>query len=172
MIPARLTTTALVAILALPAFAQTQNITAHKLQSVPPLSGWVNDLADLLTPQEESHISAALAKFSSLVGPQVVVLTIRTTYPEDIDHYSLRVVNNWGIGRKNINDGVLITVARDDRRVRIEVGMGLESVLDNETCAEIIEVAITPRFKEGKYYEGITAGTRKVMDRLSAHPIN
>lgn len=129
---------------------------------VPALSGRVVDAIGLLSVPQRSALEAKLAGLEARKGSQIVVLLVATTQPEAIEQYSLRVVEAWQPGRKGVDDGVLLLVARDDREIRIEVGYGLEGAIPDATANRIIDEFILPRFREGDFADGIAAG----IDRL------
>jgi len=130
---------------------------------IPPLTARVSDVTGTLTADQRAALEAKLATFEASKGSQVAVLLVPTTQPESIEQYSLRVVEQWKLGRKKVDDGVLLIVAKDDRKVRIEVGYGLEGVLPDAIAKRIVEEAIVPRFKAGDFYGGITAGVDRIL---------
>ena len=140
-----------------------QPAQAQALAAVPALKAPVTDLTGTLTPDQAAALDAKLRAFAQARGSQVAVLIVPTTRPEEIEQYSIRVVEQWQIGRKKVDDGVLVLVARDDRRVRIEVGYGLEGALPDATANRIITQDIVPSFKRGDYYGGINTGVDRVM---------
>lgn len=131
--------------------------------AVPALTAPVTDLARILTPDQASALDAKLRAFAQARGSQVAVLIVPTTAPEEIEQYSIRVVDQWRLGRAKVDDGVLLLVAVDDRRVRIEVGYGLEGALPDATANRIIQQDILPSFRRGDYYGGINTGVDRVM---------
>lgn len=144
---------------------------AQALAAVPALTAPVTDLTGTLTPDQASALDAKLRAFAQARGSQVAVLIVPTTQPEEIEQYSIRVVAQWQIGRKKIDDGVLVLVARDDRRVRIEVGYGLEGALPDATANRIITQDIVPSFKRGDYYGGINTGVDRIMRVIEGEPL-
>jgi uncharacterized protein len=126
--------------------------------AVPPLAARVNDTAGMLSPAAAAELEARLAEVERESSHQIVVLTVPSLQGESIEQLGLRVAEAWGLGHEGLDNGVLLLVARDDRRVRIEVGYGLEGVLPDALAARIIRNEITPRFREGKMDEGIRAG--------------
>ncbi len=139
-----------------PAFGQD-------LVAVPPLRAPVTDLTGTLTPDQVAALDAKLRAFATSRGSQVAVLIVPTTRPEEIEQYSIRVVEQWKLGRGKVDDGVLLLVAVEDRRVRIEVGYGLEGALPDAIANRIIQQDITPSFRRGDYYGGITDGVDRIM---------
>lgn len=130
---------------------------------VPYLSGRVNDSAGLLSPDMAKELEALLQQHEDSTSNQVVLLTIPTLEGEQLEEYSIKVVDNWKLGRKGKDNGVLLLVVRDDRKVRIEVGRGLEGDLPDITCGTIIRKEIVPRFKEGEYEAGIHNGIVAIL---------
>jgi len=131
--------------------------------AVPPLTARVTDLTGTLNAQQRSALEQPLAAFEARKGAQVAVLMVPTTQPETVEQYAVRVEESWKLGRKGVDDGVLLLVAKDDRRLHIEVGYGLEGVLPDATAKRIIDEDIAPRFKQGDFYGGIKAGTDRIM---------
>lgn len=131
--------------------------------AVPPLAARVTDLTGTLTAAQQSALESRLQTFEAQKGSQVTVLIVPTTQPEAIEQYSIRVVEQWKLGRKKIDDGVLLLVAKDDRKLRIEVGYGLEGVLPDAIARRIIAEDIAPRFKQGDFHGGIEAGVNRIL---------
>ncbi len=144
---------------------------AQDVQPVPPLSGRVVDLVDLLPATERSALDARLAEFEARSGPQIVLLLVARTAPEDITAYAQRVADTWKIGRRNVGDGVLVVVARDDRRVRIEVAKALEGAVPDLAARQIIDRQIAPKFKQGDYAGGLSAGVDALIARIQGEPL-
>jgi len=130
--------------------------------AVPALTARVTDLTNTLTAEQKSALEAKLQALESQKGSQISVLLVPTTKPEEIEQYSIRVTDQWKLGRKKIDDGVLLLIAKDDRRVRLEVGYGLEGALPDVLAKRIIAEDITPHFKQGDYYGGIIAGITRI----------
>ncbi len=137
-------------------------LQAQPLVAVPPLTARVIDQTGTLSTTEQSALEARLAALEQRKGSQIAVLLVATTSPEAIEQYSLRVAEAWKLGRKGVDDGVLVFVAKDDRAVRIEVGYGLEGTIPDATSKRVIDDFIVPRFRAGDYPGGISAG----VDRL------
>jgi len=131
--------------------------------ALPDLSRRVTDLTGTLTAEQTNALENRLAAFETEKGSQIAVLIIDTTQPEDIAAYGIRVADAWKIGRKNIDDGVILIVAKNDRRLRLEVGYGLEGVLPDAVAKRIIADTIKPYFKQGAYAAGIDAGVTEIM---------
>jgi len=131
--------------------------------AVPPLTGRVVDQTATLSPSDIDALTQRLKDLESRKGSQVAVLIVPTTAPETIDQFSIRVAEAWKIGRKKIDDGALLVVAKDDRKLRIEVGYGLEGALNDATAERIIEEVITPKFRSGDFAGGISAGVDRII---------
>jgi uncharacterized protein len=138
---------------------------------VPALTQRVTDLTGTLAPDTVSRLENTLAQFEQGKGSQIAVLLIPTTQPEDIAQYGIRVADQWKIGREKADDGVILIVARDDRKVRIEVGYGLEGVIPDAVAKRIIEEDIVPRFKQGDFSGGIEAGVTRMMRLIEGEPL-
>jgi uncharacterized protein len=136
--------------------------TAHADVAVPPLTGRVVDQTGTLSSADVASLTQTLQSLEARKGSQVAVLIVPTTAPETIEQYSLRVAEAWKIGRKKIDDGALLVVAKNDRRLRIEVGYGLEGALNDATAKRIIDEVITPRFRNGDFAGGISAGVERI----------
>jgi len=126
--------------------------------TIPPLKSHVTDLTATLSTHEVTLLEQKLAAFEKTKGSQIVVLIVPTTQPEAIEQYSIRAVEAWKLGRKKIDDGALLLIAKNDRALRIEVGYGLEGVLPDAMAKRIIEEIIVPQFKAGSFVGGIDAG--------------
>lgn len=138
--------------------------------ALPKLSGRVTDDAHLLSAAQRAAIGQRLARLEAATGHQFVVLTVPSLNGQRIEDFGLRVGRSWGIGRKDINDGVLLIVAPNERQVRIEVGYGLEKRLTDPLCARIIRDKILPRFRDGDMAGGIEVGVDAVIDVIGNKP--
>jgi uncharacterized protein len=147
----------LVALLVCWAFAAFADV------AVPPLVGRVVDQTGTLSGGDIDSLQQTLRSFELRKGSQLAVLIVPTTAPETIEQYSLRVAEAWKIGRKKIDDGALLVVAKNDRKLRIEVGYGLEGALTDVTAKRIIDEIITPRFRNGDFAGGISAGVDRMI---------
>lgn len=136
---------------------------AHALVAVPPLTARVTDETGTLTAEQMNALEQVLQAFEQRKGTQIAVLIVPTTQPEAIEQYSLRVVQAWKLGRKAVDDGALLIVAKDDRALRIEVGYGLEGSLNDAVSSRIIREIIVPRFQQGDFYGGIAAGVDQMI---------
>jgi uncharacterized protein len=139
---------------------------AQEVQPVPPLSARVIDQTGTLDATQVSALEAKLAAFETQAGPQIVVLLVASTQPEDIAAYAQRVADAWKIGRREVGDGVLMLVAVQDRRLRIEVAKALEGAVPDLAARQIIQNQIGPRFKQNDYAGGIHAGLDALMARI------
>lgn len=137
---------------------------------VPFLSGHVNDQAGLLDHGQGHALEGRLAAFEARTGHQVVVLTVPSLEGEVLEDYSLRVAETWKLGRAEQDDGVLLLIAKDDRKLRIEVGYGLEGQLTDVLCHRIIDERIVPRFKEGDFAQGVDDGVSALLGLLDGDP--
>jgi uncharacterized membrane protein YgcG len=125
---------------------------------VPPFRDPVTDLAGMLTSEQVEQLNGLLSEFQAATTNQFAVLIIPSLEGENLESYSMRVASQWALGTKEKDNGLLLLVAQEERRLRIEVGYGLEGVLTDAFCGRVIDHTIVPYFKEGKYYEGISAG--------------
>ena len=145
------------------AFTLCWAFTAGGQVSVPPLTGRVTDQTVTLTTEQKAVLEQTLQAFEARKGSQIALLIVPTTAPETIEQYSLRVAEQWKLGRKKVDDGAILVVAKSDRALRIEVGYGLEGALNDATSKRIISETITPRFRQGDFYGGITAGVEQII---------
>lgn len=137
--------------------------TAHAVVAVPPLTGRVLDLTTTLSTSQRIHLEQLLRDFEARKGSQVAILMLPTTGSESIEEYAIQVVDNWKLGRKGVDDGVLLLVALDDHALRIEVGYGLEGVIPDAVAKRVIAEVITPYFKRGDFFGGIEAGVQQIV---------
>src|SRR4051812_1534308 len=131
--------------------------------AVPPLTGRVVDQTGTLSAGDIAALTQTLRGLELRKGSQIAVLIVPTTEPETIEQYAIRVAEAWKIGRKKVDDGALLVVAKNDRRLRIEVGYGLEGALTDVTSKRIIDEDITPKFKAGDFAGGGSAGGQPVI---------
>jgi uncharacterized protein len=139
--------------------------------AVPPLTGRVVDKTATLGSGEIATLDQTLKDFEAKKGSQIAVLIVPTTQPETIEQYSLRVAEAWKIGRKKIDDGAILVVAKDDRKLRIEVGYGLEGALTDVTAKRIIDEVITPKFRSGDFAGGISEGVNRILRVVDGEPL-
>ena len=125
---------------------------------IPPLSGHVNDRAGLLRSDTAIKLEQFLSEFERSDSTQLVLLTIASLEGEALEEYSFKVAESWGIGQKGKDNGALLLIARDERKIRIEVGYGLEGRLTDLLSGRIIDNEIAPRFKAGNFNDGVVAG--------------
>jgi len=133
-------------------------VCAEELQPIPALTAHVTDTTGTLSAEQRGQLEAKLAAFERGKGAQIALLIVPTVKPEAIEQYSLRVVEAWKLGRQGVDDGAMLIVAKQDRKLRIEVGYGLEGVLNDATAKRIVSETIAPRFKLGDFYGGVDAG--------------
>ena len=139
--------------------------------AVPPLSGRVVDQTGTLSGSDIASLTQRLKDFEARKGSQIAVLIVPTTAPEAIEQYSIRVAEAWKIGRKKIDDGAILVVAKDDRKLRIEVGYGLEGALTDATARRIIDEIITPKYRSGDFAGGISDGVDRIMAVVDGEPL-
>jgi uncharacterized protein len=139
--------------------------------AVPPLSGRVVDQTGTLASGDVASLTQTLKDFETRKGSQIAVLIVPTTAPETIEQYSIRVAEAWKIGRKKVDDGAILVVAKDDRKLRIEVGYGLEGALTDVTSKRIIDEVITPKFRSGDFAGGISAGVARILGVVDGEPL-
>lgn len=130
---------------------------------VPALKGRVNDYAQLLSPSTRHQLEGSLKAFEADQSTQIVVLTVPSLEGDSLEEFSIRVAEQWKIGQKDLDNGAILLIARNDRKLRIEVGYGLEGTLTDLTSGRIIRNIITPRFKEGDFDQGIIDGVSAMM---------
>lgn len=131
--------------------------------AVPQLTRRVTDLTGTLDAAQVAALEAKLTAFEAKQGSQIAVLIVPTTAPEDIAQFGIRVAEAWKIGRRRIDDGVIVIVAKDDRTLRLEVGYGLEGAIPDAVAKRVIEEIIVPQFRKGDYAGGIDAGVTRLM---------
>ncbi|WP_159917992.1 YgcG family protein [Pantoea sp. 18069] len=146
-------------------------LAAQALQPVPALTARVIDQTATLTPDDRSALEAQLAAIESQHGSQIAVLMVATTAPEDIAAYAYRVASDWKIGRREVGDGLLVVVAKDDRRMRIEVARTLEGAIPDIAAARILDETMQPRFRAGDYAGGLSAGLTQVAALIAGEQL-
>jgi uncharacterized protein len=144
---------------------------AQGLQPVPALSARVIDQAGTLGLAQRARLEDKLARFEEIKGTQIVILMVPTTQPEDIAAYANRVGNAWKIGRKGVGDGILIVVARNDRKMRIEVAKTLEGAVPDIAAARVIDETMAPRFREGDFAGGLDAAIVQLVALINGQPL-
>ncbi len=136
---------------------------SQNIPSKPNPPKLVNDLADVLSPDEEARLERKLVAYDDSTSTQIAVVTVRTLNEYPIEEYALKLYRDWGIGNKKTNNGVLIIAAIDDRKIRIEVGYGLEGAIPDITANQIIRNDIAPGFRSGDYYDGFDKATESII---------
>ena len=149
------------------AFIFTVEADAQDLRAIPPLTARVIDTTSTLDAGQTQALNAKLAAFEKARGAQIVILMVPSTLPEDITDYAQRVGDSWKIGRKDVGDGLLLVVAKDDRTVRIATTKTLEGAVPDLAARQIIASAITPRFKQGDFAGGLDAAADQIMARIT-----
>ncbi|OGV76422.1 MAG: hypothetical protein A3I83_05515 [Methylotenera sp. RIFCSPLOWO2_02_FULL_45_14] len=142
-----------------------------ELVSIPVLKTHVTDLTQTLTAEQQSLLEAKLASFEQQKGSQIAVLIVPTTQPEVIEQYSIRVTDVWKLGREKPDDGLLLLVAKDDRKMRIEVGRGLEGAIPDLIAKRIINEIMQPHFKQGDFYGGIDNAIDRLIGLVSGEQL-
>ena len=145
------------------ALALGASLMAVALNPVPALTGHVIDQTGTLTAEQLATLEQTLVIFEARKGSQLAVLMVASLAPEAIEPYALRVAELWKLGRKKVDDGAILVIAKDDRAMRIEVGYGLEGSLNDATSKRIISDTILPRFKQQDFYGGISAGVGQII---------
>lgn len=130
---------------------------------VPQLRGRVNDYANMLSPAASERLEQTLAAFENSDSTQIVVLTVNSLEGENLEEYSIKVAEAWRIGQTKLDNGAILLIAKQEHKIRIEVGRGLEGVLTDLTSGRIIRGDISPYFKKNDYDRGITAGVSSIM---------
>lgn len=138
---------------------------------VPALTAHVTDRTGTLNATQQAELERTLADFEARKGVQIAVLLVPTTEPETIEQYSMRVVEQWQLGRKKVDDGALLLIAKDDRTLRIEVGYGLEGALSDIVSKRIISEDIVPYLRKGDFAAGIRAGVDRMMRVIDGEPL-
>lgn len=148
----------------------TCNLHAE-LIAIPPLKARVTDLTQTLTPDQQSQLENKLNAFELEKGSQIAVLIVPSTKPEEIEQYSIRVVDAWKLGREKQDDGILVLVAKNDHKMRIEVGQGLEGPIPDLIAKRVISEVMAPSFKQGDFYGGINNAVDKLMGLISGEKL-
>ncbi|HWW21206.1 MAG TPA: YgcG family protein [Steroidobacteraceae bacterium] len=144
---------------------------AQALQPAPKLETRVTDLTGTLTAGQQAELEQKLRDFESRKGAQIAVLLVPTTHPEEIEQYSIRVVEAWRLGRKKVDDGALLIIAKNDHSLRIENGYGLEGVLTDAMSNRIIEDTMLPLLRQDQYYAAISAGTDQMIKLIDGEAL-
>ena len=154
----------LLIVLCLPQFSLAQ-------QAVPALSARVIDQTGTLSSSEVASLDQVLSAFEKRKGSQLAILIVPTTAPESIEQFGIRVAEQWKLGRKKVDDGAVLIIAKADRTLRIEVGYGLEGALTDATSKRIIDGIIVPRFKQQDFYGGVLAGVQSIIAVVDGEPL-
>lgn len=144
---------------------------ARTLATIPPLDSPVVDTTGTLDADARARLDAQVRALQQRKGSQLQILMVPTTQPEDIAQYAVRVFDQWKLGREKVDDGVLVVVAKDDRRVRIEVGYGLEGAIPDATAVRVIQEYVVPRFRAGDYAGGLLDGTAVLARLIDGEPL-
>jgi len=144
---------------------------AHAEVAVPPLRSPVTDLTGTLTAEQSATLEQQLRAFETRKGSQIAVLIVPTTQPETIQQYSFRVAEAWKLGRRGVNDGALLAIAKNDRAVWIQVGYGLEGALPDVLANRIVEQVIVPRFRSGDFFGGISEAITRMIALVEGEPL-
>lgn len=140
-------------------------------QAIPPLAGHVVDVPGVLSETQRRGLDERLVALERASGAQVAVLLIASTRPESIEQFGIRVADTWKLGRKGVDDGLIFIVARDDRRMRLEVGRGLEGAIPDAIARRIIAEQVAPQFRAGDFPAGISAGVNAVIERIKGEAL-
>lgn len=146
-------------------------VAAADAVPVPPLAARVTDLTATLSADQRQALESRLAQIESDKGTQIAVLMLPSTQPESIEQFGIRIADAWKLGRKGTDDGVILIVARDDRRMRIEVGYGLEGALNDATASRIINERMAPHFRAGDYAGGLRDGVEAIAAVIEGEPL-
>jgi len=149
----------------------TSQLAFAEFVAIPDLTSRVTDLTQTLSQGQQAAIEAKLQAFEQEKGSQIAVLIVPTTQPEDIAQYSIRVAEEWKLGREKEDDGVLVLVAKDDHRMRIEVGYGLEGAIPDLYAKRIISEVIAPKFKQGDFAGGLNDGIDRLIGLVEGEPL-
>lgn len=142
-----------------------------RAMDVPALQGRVTDLTATLTSEERAALEGKLAALEQAKGSQLAVLLVDSTAPESIEQFSIRVAESWRLGRRGVDDGVLLLVAKADRALRIEVGYGLEGAIPDAVAKRVIEEFILPHFREDRFAMGVEAGVDRLIGLIQGEPL-
>ena len=151
-------------------FLSTYSLLADDLTPIPELKQSVIDLTYTLNNDYKEYLLNSLQEIEQETGNQIVVLIISTTGKETIEEYSNRVAQKWRIGKRAYPDGIIIVIAKNDRKIRIEIGAGIKDKIPNEIANRIIEEKMIPEFKDGRYYAGINAAIFQLKYLIKGYP--
>ena len=139
---------------------------------VPKLEDRITDTANVLSASDRRRLVEILARYEHETFHQIAVLTIPSLRGESIESFSFRVANSWAIGHKDFNDGILVTLAMKERKIRIELGLGMEKFITNATAQSIIETSMVPAFRKNDYAGGLESGLKQLMKEARKLVIN
>lgn len=142
-----------------------------ELAPIPAFGSYVVDQVRLLSHRERSSLERELGRFARQKGSQVAVLIVESTRPESAESYGIRVLEEWKLGRKGLDDGILLLIVTGERTVRMEVGYGLEETISDAEAKRIIEERILPFFKTGQFFSGISIGIEAILAKISGEPL-
>ena len=137
--------------------------TAQNIPQRPNPPRLVNDLAGVLSPDEERRLEQQLVAYDDSTSNQIAIVTVKTLNDYPIEEYALKILRDWGVGNKNTNNGIVILAAIDDRKLRIEVGYGLEGAIPDITANHIIQQDLAPNFRSGDYYQGFSQAASSII---------
>jgi uncharacterized protein len=143
------------------------NFTNAQEIKFPKPKGYVNDYVGIINSQDKAYLENLLANIQRKTTAEIAVVTIQTIQPYDIELYAVKLFEKWGIGKKGKDNGILLLIAFKDRKLRIEVGYGLEGALPDAICKQIITNSIIPYFKKGNYSKGIVSGVNQIVKYVS-----
>lgn len=146
-------------------------IFSQDLNSIPTLNRPVMDTVGLLNPEEIAVLENKILNFEKTKGSQIAVLIIDSTGPETIEDFSMRVAETWKVGRKNIDDGVIFVIAVNDRKMRLEIGYGLEGTIPDAKAKQILDDYVKPHFKKSDYYRGIYTCIDNIIKLIQDEPL-
>lgn len=152
-------------------FGIASSQAADGLVDIPPLQSAVTDLTQTLSAEEQAALTQKLNQFSQQSGSQVAVLLVPSTQPEEISQFGIRVADAWKVGREKQDDGVIVIVAKNDRKMRIEVGYGLEGAIPDAIAKRIISEQISPAFKQGQFYLGLNLATDTLIKLIQGEQL-
>ena len=142
-----------------------------KAAEVPQLSGRVNDYANVLPAKDRAKLEKLLSDYETETSHQVAVLTVESLHGESIEDFSLRVANAWGLGRKGLDNGVLVTLAPEEHAVRIELGTGMNKYVSDAKAKRIIDETMIPAFQAGDIAGGLRRGIARLLDACRAYKV-
>ncbi|MBC7787243.1 MAG: YgcG family protein [Methylophilaceae bacterium] len=161
----------LIALLSVNPVISSASAAATDEIAIPPLTQRVTDLTSTLAAEQVSALESKLQAFEQTKGSQIAVLILPTTQPDDISQYSIRLADTWKIGRKSVGDGVILLVAKNDHKLRIEIGRGLEGAIPDIYARRIIAENIAPLLKQGDMNGGLNAGIDKIISLISGEDL-